>query len=179
MQVFVALLFCFGFALIASWLQLSAALGAFLAGLLIGAAKATRRFHEHLKPFEVVFVAIFFVSIGMLIDLGFLAEQWRKVVALVALVLVVNTLINAIVLRGLGGTWRRSLYAASLLAQVGEFSFVLAIVGYETHIIGEYAYQTTISVISLSLLLSPAWIAGMKRMTHWVGPLHTPPRVRH
>lgn len=172
LQVFVALLFCFGFAVVASLLSLSAALGAFLAGLLVGAAKETRRFHEHLKPFEVVFVASFFVSVGCMIDLGFLRDQWLKLTALVAFVFVTNTGINAIALRFLGSSWRRSFYAASLLAQIGEFSFVLALVGYQSGIIGAFGYQATLSVISLSLLVSPAWIAVMRRLTGWqaVGP---------
>ncbi len=165
LQVFAALLFCFGFALIASALQLSAALGAFLAGIIVGAAKETRRFHEHLKPFEVVFVASFFVSVGCLIDLGFLRAHWANVAALVVFVLVMNTGINAVSLRLLGSTWRHAVYAASLLAQIGEFSFVLALFGYQAGIIGEYGYQTTLSVISISLLVSPAWIAFVQRAT--------------
>lgn len=165
LQVFTALLFCFGFAFLASLLHLSAALGAFLAGLVVGAAKETRIFHDHLKPFEVVFVASFFVSVGMLIDLDFLAQQWLPIATLVLLVLATNTGINAAVLRLLGSSWKRSLYGASLLAQIGEFSFVLALVGYQADIIAEFGYQATLSVISLSLLVSPAWIAGMRRVT--------------
>ena len=167
LQVFVALLFCFGFAVVASVLQLSAALGAFLAGIVVGAARETRKFHQHLKPFEVVFVASFFVSIGTLIDLDFLAREWIMITVMVVLAFATNTGINAIVLRLCGCSWRRSLYGASLLAQIGEFSFVLALVGYQSDIIGEFAYQATLSVISLSLLVSPAWIAVMKRATHW------------
>ncbi len=165
LQVFVALLVCFGFAVLAAVLQLSAALGAFLAGLLVGAAKETRHFHEHLKPFEVVFVAAFFVSIGLLIDLEFLSTHWMMLAFLVALVFATNTGINAPALRVAGSSWRRSLYSASLLAQIGEFSFVLALVGYQSGIIEEFAYQTTLSVISLSLLVSPAWIVLVRRLT--------------
>ena len=165
LQVFVALLFCFGFAVLASVLQISAALGAFLAGILIGAARETKTFHERLKPFEVVFVASFFVSIGVLIDLEFLVAEWGMLAALVLIVFVTNTGINALALRLLGVPWRRGLHGASLLAQIGEFSFVLALVGYQANIIGDFAYQTTILVISLSLLVSPAWIALVARGT--------------
>lgn len=165
LQVFVALLVCFGFAFLGSVLHLSAALGAFLAGILVGAAKETRSFHEHLKPFEVVFVAAFFVSIGVLIDLEFIRERALLLAGLVLLVFLVNTGINACALRVLGSSWRRSLRAASFLAQIGEFSFVLALVGYGSGIIGEYGYQISLSVISLSLLLSPAWIGLVRAAT--------------
>ena len=164
LEVFGALLFCFGLAVVSSMLQLSAALGAFMGGLLVGSAQQTRRFHEHLKPFEVVFVAAFFVSVGMLIDLGFLHEHAGMMAALVGLVFVTNQGINALILRASGSSWKRSLLGGSYLAQIGEFSFVLALVGYESRIIGEFAYQATLSVISISLLLSPLWVAFTRRM---------------
>ena len=81
-----------------------------------------------------------------------------------------NTVINALILRLLGCPWRRSLYAASLLAQIGEFSFVLALVGYQAEIIGQFAYQVTLSVISVTLLLSPAWIAVFRRFNRGATP---------
>lgn len=165
LQVFASLLFCFGFAVLASSLQLSAALGAFVAGMIVGAARETEVFQRSLRPFEVVFVASFFVSVGMLIDLDFLVAHWPKVALLLGLVLVANTGLNACILRLLGSPWRRSLYAGSLLSQIGEFSFVLALVGYQAGIVGEFGYQATIAVISLSLAISPAWIAGVRRAT--------------
>lgn len=57
-----------------------------------------------------------------------------------------------------------SLYAGSMLAQIGEFSFVLAAIGRQAQIINDYAYQMTIAVIALSLLISPLWIAGARRL---------------
>jgi CPA2 family monovalent cation:H+ antiporter-2 len=165
LQVFVSLFFLFAFAMIASLLNLSAALGAFTAGILVGAAKETHSFHEHLKSFEVVFVAAFFCSVGALIDVTFITEHWWSLGGLVLLVLLTNTLINAVVLKLLRTSWRDSLYAGSFLAQVGEFSFVLALMGYEAKIVGVFGYQMTLALISLSLLLSPAWIELMRRLT--------------
>lgn len=164
LQVFGALLFCFGLAVISSLLHLSAALGAFLGGMLVGSAHQTRSFHEHLKPFEVVFVAAFFVSVGMLIDLEFLRAHGPFVLGLVGLVFVTNQGINAVVLRVSGSPWKRSLVGASYLAQVGEFSFVLALVGHQSGIIGDFAYQATLSMISISLLVSPLWIGATRRL---------------
>ena len=60
--------------------------------------------------------------------------------------------------------WKGSMYAGALLSQIGEFSFVLGLIGYKTGIIQEYAYQITISTIALSLLLSPFWIGAIKRL---------------
>ncbi len=164
LQVFVAVLICLGLALITGLFDLSTALGAFLAGMLVGAAKETHWVHQRLEPFRVVFVAIFFVSIGMLLDLGFVLEHWAMVVALLLTVLVTKTGINAVMFRSLGDTWRHAVLAGAVLAQIGEFSFVLAAAGARTNLITDFAYQVAISVIALSLLVSPAWIGGTLRL---------------
>ena len=80
------------------------------------------------------------------------------------MVLVGNTLLNGIILRLLGYRWRESLYAGAMLSQIGEFSFVLAAVGLTAGIITEIAYQYTIAVIALSLLISPFWILAARRI---------------
>ena len=162
MQIFAALAVCFGLALITGLLELSTALGAFTAGMLVSAAKETQWVHERLEPFRVVFVALFFVSIGLLVDIKFLTEQWLLICVLVTLVLLTNTFINAFILKTLGVNTRDSLYAGALLAQIGEFSFVLAAVGIQAKIITDFGYQLVIEVISVSLLLSPVWIKLVK-----------------
>jgi len=164
-QVFAALALCFGLALLTGLMGLSTALGAFVAGILVGAARETRWVHDSLAPFRVVFVALFFVSIGMLVDVRFIGSQWPVVLTLVVLVLVSKTAINTLVLRVLGDPWRRSVYAGALLAQIGEFSYVLAAVGLQAGLIGVLDHQLAVAVISLSLLASPAWIHLARRLT--------------
>lgn len=162
LHVFAALCICLGLALLTGLAELSTALGAFVAGMVIGAAKETQWVHHSLESFRIVFVALFFVSIGMLVDLAFIKEHWLQVSALVLLVIITNTFINGTILRMLGDSWRDSLYAGTLLSQIGEFSFVLAAVGIQSHIISSYSYQMTIAVISISLLISPPWIMLVK-----------------
>lgn len=162
MQVFAALATCFGLALVTGFLELSTALGAFTAGMLVSAAKETQWVHQRLEPLRVIFVALFFISVGLLVDLKFLAEQWLLIGLLVVLVLFINTFINAFILKSLGVTTRDSVYAAALLAQIGEFSFVLAAVGIQSSIITDFGYQLVIEVISISLLFSPFWIKLVK-----------------
>lgn len=164
MQVFAALSACLGLSLLTGLAGLSTALGAFVAGMIIGAAKETHWVHQSLEPFRVLFVALFFVSIGMLVDLSFIQSHWIQVGILVLLAVVANTFINGLVLYALGENWADSLYTGTLLSQIGEFSFVLAAVGIQAHIISDYGYQMTIAVISLSLLISPAWIMFIKHL---------------
>lgn len=163
LQVFVALVVCFGGAIITSFFGLSAALGAFVGGMVIHAARSTEWFHDSLHSLRVMFVALFFVSIGMLIDLNFLVENWKTVSLVIVTVYLSNHLINALVLHYFGRNWKNSIYGGALLAQVGELSFVLVASALASQIISEFTYQLTIIVISLTLLISPFWIAMTKR----------------
>lgn len=164
LQVFLALGLCFGMAMISGLFELSSALGAFVGGMIVGAARETNWVHHRLETFRVVLVALFFVSIGMLVDLSFLIENLGLILLLVLLVYLTNTFINAIIFRGLGETWAYSLYAGALLAQIGEFSFVLAATGQASGIISSFGYQLAVAVIAVSLLASPFWILGMNRL---------------
>lgn len=177
MHIFAALVVCLGLSLLTGLLGLSTALGAFVAGMLIGAAKETSWVHHSLESFRIVFVALFFVSIGMLVDLQFILSHWSQVGSMVALVLVTNTFINGAILRALGENWKDSLYAGTLLSQIGEFSFVLAAVGIQAQIISDYGYQMAVGVISITLLISPPWIMLIKFVLKHESP--KPPAIRH
>lgn len=166
MQIFAALIICFGLSLITGLFGLSTALGAFIGGMLVGAARETQWVHHSLDPFRVIFVALFFVSIGMLVDLIFIKEHWFQIAALVIAVILTNTFINAVIIRLLGDSWPDSLYSGALLSQIGEFSFVLAAVGMQANLINNYGYQLTVTVIALSLMISPAWIALSRRLLY-------------
>ncbi|MFH0946658.1 MAG: cation:proton antiporter [Planctomycetota bacterium] len=163
--VFAAITPCLVLAVLTGLLGLSTGLGAFVGGMLLSMTQETRWVSLSLRPFETVFVGLFFVSIGMLLDLGFLAQHAVLLLLIVLLVLVSNTLINGLILRVLGHNWRESLYAGALLAQIGEFSFVLAALGLQVDLIGQFAYQTTIAAITLSIILSPAWVRLFRRLT--------------
>jgi len=166
LQVFVAILVCLGSAAVTGLLGLSTALGAFLGGLLVGAARETQWVHHSLSSFYAVSLALFFVAIGMLIDLDFALQNAPAIIALVIGVLVTNTFINALIVRLLGADWPHALYVGGLLGQIGEFSFLLVSVGHQSGFIDDFAHQLTLAVITLSLILSPAWIALTRRLTH-------------
>lgn len=173
LQLFAALGICFGLAMLTAWFELSTALGAFVAGMLVGAAKETLWVHRTLDSFRVLFVALFFVSVGMLLDVSFLIAHWQQTAILVMAALITNIFINAFILKLSKYSWKESLYAGVLLSQIGEFSFVLAAVGHQASIINEYGYQLALCVISLSLLTSPVWIGMSKK---WLKFDHNPPK---
>lgn len=164
MQVFVAFSLCFGFSIIAALFGLSAALGAFVGGIVLSATKSTEWVHNSLSAFKTMFVALFFVSVGMLIDLKFLYNNALTIGTLVLIVFILNSTINVVILRIFCKDWKVSIYAAALLSQIGEFSFIISSTGFYSGIIKEYAYQLTISTIALTLLLSPFWIELSRRI---------------
>jgi CPA2 family monovalent cation:H+ antiporter-2 len=164
MQVFFALIVCFGFAVVTALFGLSAALGAFVGGMVVHAARSTEWFHDSLHSLRVLFVAIFFISIGMMIDLDFLVANSKIILLILISVYVCNHFINAAVIHYFGRDWKKSLYGGALLAQVGELAFVLASSASYADIITDFEYQLAILVISLTLLISPFWIAATRKV---------------
>jgi len=165
-QVLTALLICFGLALLSGLLNLSTALGAFVGGMVIRAAREVEWAEDSLESFRVVFIALFFASVGMLVDLEFILMHLWTIMVLVLIVILANTVINAGIIRLFGRSWRDSFYAGALLSQIGEFSFVLAAVGFQAGVVSDFGYQMTIATVAISLLVSPAWIALVKRIVY-------------
>jgi len=164
LQVFFAFIVCFGFAVATSFFGLSAALGAFVAGMLVHSAKSTSWFHDSLNSFRVIFVALFFLSIGMLIEIQFIMANWPIVLLVLLAVYLTNHLINTLVLQYFLKDRKKSLYGGALLAQIGELGFVISSTSYYADIISQFEYRLTITVIALTLLISPFWILMTKRI---------------
>jgi CPA2 family monovalent cation:H+ antiporter-2 len=164
MQVFVAFALCFGFSILTVLFGLSSALGAFIAGIVLSSTKSTQWVHDSLNAFKIVFVALFFVSVGMLIDLEFLKENLVTIGVLVLAVFVINNTINVFMIHIFSKDWKISFYAGALLSQIGEFSFILGSTGYYSGIIKNHSYQLIISTIALTLLISPLWIHLTRRL---------------
>lgn len=165
LQIFGSLAICFGMAMLTGLMGLSSALGAFVGGMVVGSARETHWIQEKLLSIRTVFISLFFVSIGMLIDIDFIYEKIGQITSLVAIALITNTIINAIILKLLGESWKVSFYGGSLLSQIGEFSFVMASVGYQSNIILYPTYEMTIAVIVLTLFFTPLWIMFIRWMT--------------
>jgi len=165
LQIFAALAICFGMVMGTEFFKLSPFLGAFLAGIYVRATYETDWIHITLEPFYIFFVAIFFVSVGMMLDIDFIMENWPIILLLVGLVFILNTAVNAGMMRMLGESWQESFLGGAMLAQVGEFSFVILSVGGKSGIVSDFTYQTILALITLTLILSPAWIALFKKLT--------------
>ncbi len=120
---------CFGTAYLTARAGVSVSLGAFLAGLVVSESRASTQAFAEVLPLQIIFSAVFFVSVGMLLDLRYVAANLLLVLAAAAAVLALKTLTTTLAVVSLGVGWRTAVGTALLLAQVGEFSFVLLSVG--------------------------------------------------
>lgn len=154
---------CFTAAALAGIYGLSAAYGAFLAGLIVGNTVDHKKLESHTKPIFDVMIMVFFLSIGLLIDLQFLKENWAVVLLLLFLTMLIKTIVNISVLRWLGMERKEAYVTGAVLGQVGEFSFILAAMGLSAHTIQEESYKYVVAIISLSLLVTPLWLYLVKR----------------
>ena len=161
-----ALAWCFGLAAVAGLIGLSAAFGAFLAGLIVGNSAQRQEVFRTAKPFESVLIMVFFLSIGLLIDLRHLWENLTLVLLLWALVTIFKTALNTAVLRFLGESWPRAFESSLILAQIGEFSFVIGAVALSRGVIDSDLHRLIVSVTALSLFCSPLWMASARRLNH-------------
>lgn len=161
-----ALTACFGFAALAGLLGLSPAFGAFMAGLLVGNSRQRKLFYDLAKPIENILLMVFFLSIGLLIDLGFLWENIGVVLTLWFFVTVFKTALNIGLLHLFGEPWRRAFLASLMLAQIGEFSFVLGAAAIDHGIIQNDTHRLIVAITVMSLVTGPIWLTTMRRLQH-------------
>ena len=133
---------------------LSLALGAFLAGIVISETDYDFQVLADVIPLRDVFATLFFVSIGMLLDLTFLRTHWLLVVAVVALLLLGKFLITTGVVRGFGVPTGPAVLTGLLLAQIGELSFIVANEGLHQNILSRDNYSLVVAATLGSILLS-------------------------
>jgi CPA2 family monovalent cation:H+ antiporter-2 len=148
-------LICLSIALLTSQLGMSLAFGAFLAGLMISESQYSHNAFSNLIPFKDTFTSFFFVSIGMLLDLTFVVDNYQLVIFSVVLVIIIKTIIAGGTGFILGHTLRGTILVGLALSQVGEFSFVLAKIGLNNSIIDGYFYQLFLAVAVISMALTP------------------------
>ncbi len=165
----VALAWCFGAAALAGVAELSPAYGAFLAGVVIGTSAQREAVRKSAQPLQSVLLMVFFLSIGLLLDIRFIFAHLGQVLMLLAMVTVFKTVLNVGLLRLMRQTWAAAFVAGAALAQIGEFSFLLAGAGRAAHLISAREMKLVVAVAVLSLSLSPLWLAVMRRLHRGAG----------
>ncbi|MCB2228776.1 MAG: cation:proton antiporter [Desulfarculaceae bacterium] len=148
----------FGVAWLTSWAGLSLALGAFLAGLILAGSRYSHQAIGSVIPMRDLFTSLFFVSIGMLLDLGFLLAHPGWVALGTGLVILGKGVLAGGAALALRLPLRVALGVGLTLAQVGEFSFVLARGGIKLGLLSANAYQLMLDVAVLTMALTPAMV---------------------
>lgn len=149
---------CFAFALLAEHAGYSVALGAFLAGSLVAESGESEQIEHLVAPVRDIFGAVFFVSVGMMIDPQLIAQHWIALVVL-TLAVVGGKIIGvtfASILSGVGT--RTSIEAGMSLAQIGEFSFIIAGAGLKSGATREFLYTLAVAVSAITTFLTPYMI---------------------
>ena len=144
-----------GLAFLTESAGLSLALGAFVAGMLISETEYRYQVEEDIKPFRDVLLGLFFVTIGMKLDLGRVVEDFGWVLlALLALILL-KTLIVGLLARAFDGDWGVAWRSGIGLAQAGEFGFVLLTLAEGAHLLNDATMQISLAAMLLSMLAAP------------------------
>ena len=159
-----ALSFCLVLATLSGLLGLSASYGAFIAGLILGATPERRHILRQSLPIQSILMMVFFVSIGLLIDLKFLWEHLALVLILLVVTICTKTLLNTLVLRLLGVRTEQAFLAGVVMGQLGEFSFLVGAVALQSGAIDPVHSNIALAVIALSLLISPFWLVTLRRL---------------
>ncbi|HXG66845.1 MAG TPA: cation:proton antiporter [Blastocatellia bacterium] len=161
-----------------SWLTahfgLSLALGAFIAGLVLSESEYSHQIVADILPFRDVFNSVFFISIGMLLSVNSFAANALTVLAWVVALIIGKALIVLLALRLLGYSLRVATMAGVGLAQVGEFSFILAKVGMSEQLLSDGDYQTFLAAAILSMMATPFLIKAAPRIGYAVQSLFSP-----
>ena len=167
-----------GAAYVTSAFGMSLALGAFLAGLIISESDYGLQALSDVLPFRDTFSGIFFIAVGMLLDVRYVISHAPSVVAVTVGVMVLKTIIVIVVVRLLKRSIRVGVLSGLGLAQVGEFSFVLAGSGVAAGLLAADQYQLFLGASVLSMLATPFVVRVADRLADWATQVTRGPTLR-
>ena len=149
---------CFGMVIFANSVGFSSALGAFVIGSILSETIESERIINLTHSIKDLFGAIFFVSVGMMIDPQILVEYWKLVLALVIITLVIKALVSSGAALIAGATLEDSIKTGFTLSQVGEFAFIIASVGVTLGVMPKHIYPVVIAASVITTFTTPYWI---------------------
>lgn len=167
MLIITVLGLCFGVALLAVKLGYSVALGAFVIGAVIAEVREIHRIEALIEPVRDMFSAIFFVAIGLLIEPKMLIEYWRPILVITLAVIVGKVLTCSFGAFVGGNDTRTSLRVGMGLAQIGEFSFIIASLGLTLNVTSKFLYPIAVAVSTLTTLFTPYLIRSSDPLVSW------------
>ncbi len=164
LQPLAAMLFCFGMATLSGLLELSAAYGAFLGGLIIGNSSERQSMIHTAKPIQSVLMMIFFLSVGLLLDFTFIKQNLWTISFLLIFITLGKTVFNIFIMHLFKITWHKAFLSGLILSQMGEFAFLLSSIGYSAGVIDRSGEQLIVTLAALSLVISPIWLLAARKL---------------
>lgn len=146
---------CFGMVVFANYVGFSSALGAFVMGSVLSETIEAEHIEKLLKSVKDLFGAIFFVSVGMMVDPKILVDYWPTILTLTCIVLVVKALISSFSVLIAGEDLKTSLQVGFSLAQIGEFAFIIAALGVSLKVMNPVIYPIIVAVAVISTFTTP------------------------
>ena len=150
--------FCFLMALLAEQLGFSMELGAFVAGSLFAGTRHSHNVERVTAGIKDMFGAIFFLSVGMLVDPGIIASRWTSIVPIAIIAVVAKLIFATIGMMLSGQDIETALKGGISLAPIGEFSFIIASLGISLNVIDEYLYPVIVAASILTIMMTPVLI---------------------
>ena len=165
---------CFGASLLAAWMGFSVALGAFLAGMIVAESRSSGRVMHLVEPLRDMFAALFFVAIGLRINPSMLVDYALPALVIATVVIVGKTLAVGLGVFVTGHDARTSLRTGLSMAQIGEFSFVIATLGMSLGAVSEFIYSIAVAVSVICMAASPYLVRSADGIINGVS--HVVPR---
>ncbi|MBW7945520.1 MAG: cation:proton antiporter [Sphingomonadaceae bacterium] len=173
-EVFVigALLMVVGSAYLMASFGLSMALGAFIAGVMLADSPYRHEVEADIDPFRGLLLGLFFMAVGMLLDLSIILQQPARILLYVTILLGVKFVTIAVLARLFGSNWRDSALTGVHLAQGGEFAFVVLTAAESGLLLASQASSLFAAAVTVSMALTPLLIAGIDRLVEHEGEDH-------
>ncbi|MBQ7211912.1 MAG: cation:proton antiporter [Muribaculaceae bacterium] len=153
-----ALALCFGMVVFASAVGFSAAFGAFVMGSILSETVEAKKIEHLVSPVKNLFGAIFFVSVGMMVDVALIVEYIVPILCIIAAIMLGHTLISTGAFLISGQTLKTSMRCSFSLTQIGEFAFILATLGTSLHVTSDFLYPIVVAVSVFTTFTTPYMI---------------------
>lgn len=159
---------CFGMVIFANAVGFSSALGAFVMGSILCETVEGEHIEKLIKGIKDLFGAIFFVSVGMMVDPKILVEYWGTILLLTFIVLIIKAIVSSISVLLAGENLETSLKTGFSLAQIGEFAFIIAALGVSLNVMRPFIYPIIVAVAVISTFTTPYCIRAAEPVNRWL-----------
>ncbi|MBR5255650.1 MAG: cation:proton antiporter [Bacteroidales bacterium] len=173
----VALGLCFGMVVLAAKTGFSAAFGAFIMGSILAETIEAEHIEHLVKPVKDLFGAIFFVSVGMMVDPAMIAQYWLPIVVITLTVIIGQLLFATTGVLLSGQNLKTAMQCGFSLTQIGEFAFIIATLGVSLGVTGSFLYPIVVAVSVITIFLTP-YMIRLAEPAYGVVYKHLPGRVR-